>query len=857
MDGKRTQYSLDKKWMPAANSATIGDNFAMLKNLRPADGGLRPVLGYSKINTTQYTAHPSGRNGCHFKTKYGDSHVLVWTEDGYVIENKTAIPAQGDFESTLWHTDAAGADLGRFTEAPGYNMAYCNSKESLIWGGSQLRLGGLFTMDNGTFNDTENAKDFSVIVNDLLQTTGHYFSLGTQKFFLCLTTRKAKGFKFYVKTANDTASTMTCKVYTGAWTPVGAPSDGTKPATISLAQTGSFSFSSTVAAAIPFHYKGNYTYAYLFEIDAGTADIYHITADCPPQAFCDIWDGSFETMLQCQVKFGGVYEDYTPDVALKDSYTGSPIGAELDGLTATDEVIFMSDVRLAGIRIKMAPGCENLAASVATWSYYTGAAYASCSAADGTINPAGTTLGKGGYVAWNPPAVTAEKPQFLFGTFGYAYKLTVSNTLTGIHGDATISVAIDEAVGIPAQQEVPLFRFCLPFKERLLGCALLEANEGNAIDYTPANMPDTWNGPESSMFGIQRLRADTIEDLIAGITIFNRFGNNIFMVALMFTQNTTHVFSGDGPEDFKIEKIASSIGCPAPLTLCLANIGFSMANDVTRNVALWLSNSGPMMFDGALMAPVKGLENFFDRTRTECVSWSYIENSRAWLDPNDLVWHLEFPSGLGQISNNVHVAIDLTRIERGWFQYDYIGASTPKCGFPVTDNDGATYIYGCLDSGHLVRMNYGSSWDGQPIIYTLEMGDLWPSGNIWDVTQIREFKLITSRGDIDLTADIYDCFDGSKYTIIDYEWIGNDYEWIDNDYEWLTTGGISSSVKSTSMLIPADTSKGLFIGTKPVNFTGRTHRIKLAIDNLAQDSNLRLIGYGLAWDITLEDIKES
>ena len=854
---KRTQYDFNKKWMPASNPATIGDNFSVLKNLRPCDGGLRPVLGYDNINTTAYTAHPNGRNGCHFKTKYGASHVLVWTEDGYVIENRTSIPSQGDFESALWHTDASGFDLGRFTEAPGYNMIYCNGKESLIWGGSQMRLGGLFTMDDGAFDDAENPKDYSEIVNDLLQTTGHYFSLGTQKFFLCLTTRKAQAFKFYVKTVNASASTMTCKVYTGAWTAVTGPSDGTAVGGKSLAQTGIFSFTSTVANAIPFHYKGNYAYAYLFELSAGTADIYHVTADCPPQAFNDIWDGSYETILQCQVKAGGVYEDYTPDVALKDSYTGSPIGAELDGLLSTDEVIIMSEVRLSGLRVKMAPGCENLAASVLTLSYYTGSAYTSSSAIDGTQNPAGTTLGKGGFITWDPPAITAEMPQLLFGTYGYAYKLTVNNTLTGTHGDSTISVAIDELVGIPAQREVPIFRFALPFKERILGCGLIENNEGNALDYGPSDMPDSWNGPESSMFGLQRLRADTIEDLIAGITVFNRFGNNIFMIALMFTQNTTHIFSGDGPEDFKVEKIASSIGCPAPLTLCLANIGFSMANDVTRNVALWLSNSGPMMFDGALMAPIKGIENFFDRTKPECVSWSYIKNSRAWLDPNDLIWHLEFPSGIGQISNNIHVAIDLTRIERGWFQYDYTGASIPKCGFPVTDSDGVTYIYGFIDSGYLIRMNYGSSWDGNSIIYTVERGDQWLSGNVWEVTQIREYKLITSRGDADLDVNIYDCYDGSKYSILDYEWIGNDYEWIENDYEWLTLGGTSSMVETASMTIPADTSTGLFIGTQPVNFEGRTHRIKLIIDNQATDSGLRLIGDALAWDITREDILSS
>lgn len=857
----RSQFSFDKKWLPSANPAAIGDNFSMLKNLRPCDGGLRPVLGYDNINTTRYTAHPLGRNGYHFKTKYGASHTLIWTEDGYVIENKTAIPSQGDFESTVWHTDATGYTLGRFAEAPNYNMTYCNGKESLIWAGAEMRLGGLFTMVDGAFDGLEEPKDFSEIVNDLLQTTGHYFSLGTHKFVLCLTTRKAKGFKFYIKTANDTASTMTCKVYTGSWTAVSNPSDGTASGGKALAQTGIFSFDSTVSNAIPFHYRGNYAFGYLFELSAGTADVYHVTVDCPPQVFCDIWDGTFETIIQCQVKTSGAYEDYTADVALKDSYAGSPIGAEFDGLLNTDEVIVMAENRLAGLRIKMAPECENTNASVMTLSYWTGSAYTSASAIDWTQNPSGDTLGQGGYVTWNPPAITAEQPQFLFGSYGYAYKITFSAALSGVHGDATAEVIVDEIVGIPAQREIPIYRFTIPYKERLLGCGLQLNNEGNRLDYTPTNMPDTWNGVESSMFGLQSLRADTIEDLIAGITLFNRFGNNIFMITLIFTQNTTHVFSGDGPEDFKIEKIAQSIGCPAPLTLCLANIGFSMANDVTRNVALWLSNSGPMMFDGALMAPVRGLENYFDRTKPECISWEYISNSRAWVDPNDLIWHIEFPSGSGQQTPNVHVAFDLIRKERGWFQFDYQGALIPKCGFPVTDTNGATYIYGFIDSGYLIRMNYGSSWDGVSIKYIVEIGDQWMpldngSINVWYASQIREFKLICSRPDVNLTCNIYDCYDGGRYSIIDYEWLANDDEWIANDDEWLNSANYTN-YESTSMSIAADTASTLFIGTQPVNFEGRTHRFRFEIDNSGQDSSLRLIGYGTAHDIAREDILAS
>lgn len=853
----RMQYKTDGAWLPAADPITIGvNNFSSLRNFRPVDGGIRPVLGYDNINTTALASGKKIRNGFQHITRYDATHVFVWTNDGYVYENTTAIPSQGDFSGTVWHTDASGFGTGRFSKAPNFNMTYCNGKESLIYAGSEMRIGGLFTMDDGAFDGAENPKDYSEIANDMLQTTGHYFSLGTQKFFLCLTTRKAKGFKFYVKTANDTTSTMTCKVYTGTWTAVSNPSDGTSAGGIALAQSGTFSFDSTVSTAIPFHYNGNYAFGYLFELSAGTADVYHVTVDCPPQVFCDIWDGTYETLTQFQVKFSGVWEDYTADVADIESFAFDPVGADIDGITSSDEIVLMSEVRLAGLKIKMAGNAVNEAASVMTVKYHTGSAWASASATDWTQNPAGDTLGQGGYVTWNPPAVTAEKPQELFGTYGYAYQITFSNTLTGTHGDATRDVVIEQCQGIPAQREVPIYKFCVPFKERLFGIGLTENNEGNAADYTPANMPDTWNGPESSQFGLQRLRADTNEDFIAATPIFNRFGNNIFMVMLMFTNNSTHVLSGDGPEDFKIEEIAPTIGCPAPLTLTSANIGFGMAEGVTRNVALWVSYSGPMMFDGSLMAPIKGIENYFDITSSNCVNHAYLSNARAWLDPNELIWHVTLPSGTGQVDCNVHLGYDLKRRDRGWFEYSYENAYVPQCGWIVKDTNGVSYSYGGIDSRYMIRMDYGKTWNGESIIYSFETGDFYPTNDIWDATTLRQFKLIAKRGEVDLDVDFYDCIDTNLYSVIDFEWwVDSDYEWYDDsDFTWVEEATSNLSAYSFTISVDADDNRRLFIGTKDLNYPARTHRIKAVINNTGLDDQFTVLGFGLLWYKEREDI---
>ena len=103
---------------------------------------------------------------------------------------------------------------------------------------------------------------------------------GANTNLIVMTTRPAKGFKFYVDSANATTSTMSAFYWNGAaWTAVASGSDGTRPAAISLAQSGTYSFTDTVDVAKPKHNEELFLYAYMFTLSAGDADIYHMTVD--------------------------------------------------------------------------------------------------------------------------------------------------------------------------------------------------------------------------------------------------------------------------------------------------------------------------------------------------------------------------------------------------------------------------------------------------------------------------------------------------------------------------------------------------------------------------------------------------
>ena len=140
-------------------ASVVSDNFSSLKNIKYTDNGVTGVTGgMSKINTTAITSHPKIQTMYQFKkVQPAETHVLVQSEnagetESKIFQNTTAIPSQGDFSGTALHTDASGSGIGRFSDAPDEHVAYCNSSETLVWGGDETRVSNFTIFDpNGTF----------------------------------------------------------------------------------------------------------------------------------------------------------------------------------------------------------------------------------------------------------------------------------------------------------------------------------------------------------------------------------------------------------------------------------------------------------------------------------------------------------------------------------------------------------------------------------------------------------------------------------------------------------------------------------------------------------------------------------
>jgi hypothetical protein len=604
-----------------------------------------------------------------------------------------------------------------------------------------------------------------------------------------MTTRPVQGFKFYVKTVNATASTLDIEYWNGSsFADVTDDDDDTSAGGVTLAGDGFYRFAHTGGNAdgtatggdystitvdsshyADFrHFQELYLYSYRIRLSAGSAEIYHITTDMGFQTVQNVWDGVYRQPIQFQLYNNSktAFEDYTLHVN-QSSDVNAPVGGQLDAMQATDYVIMMFEEQMSGIRFTMLGDLINAASANLTLEYWNGYEWTDTNATDGTLNADGTkTLNKTGLISWEPQL--DEEKQTLFNSLGYAYRLTVDGTLDGDDTNTTADVLVDFVVGIPALlnttglHESKPFNFSTIFQNRLMLGGFSAGGEGNRMDYSVTNAPDVFNGSESSMDGTQSLYFGGVEPITCATQLYNRFGASVFSMLLVMKDTEVYLMVGNNPTDFTIYPVSQTVGCPAPHTLATAEVGLEVGQGLTRNVAIWLSHYGPMMFDGAILQPLTGINNYFDPNEEEYIEWDYVHLARGWVDQTYKEYNLLIPSGSGQSTNNTWLVYDLLR--KKWFKKDTGTAQFPQAGWNVMDpNTGEQAVYGGVDVGKMIHQEFGTTFGatyadgtaGSGITQNVRVGDFFPSNNIWDETLIRKFKLICKKIPATVSATSY------------------------------------------------------------------------------------------------------
>mgnify|MGYP001564783121 CR=1 FL=1 len=571
----------------------------------------------------------------------------------------------------------------------------------------------------------------------------------------------ASGAKFYVGTANTAAATAAAFEWIGTgWSAVSSLSDGTASAGKSLAQTGSMTWTSTASTSVPKFIDGIQGYWYKIEISGAvgldnTTTVSQVSVLSSMQQIRDIWDGTFLSIGSFQKYASSTYNDYTTNVFENDyDSTNSATFATLDALaTATDFIVAGFPTRQSALRIGIIGGSVNTTAgTVLTVYYWNGTAWTSVGSVDDGTAQGGISFAKSGVVSWNPASITSEHKQILAGAKKteslYYYKMAFSQNFSA-------TVRIYNVAGILAQTDLRGYKF--PFYHLSRLCLANNADkEPNAVLCSIPYSSHIFNGPDSLPLSIGDGKG-----LTAGASIYSRFGSTLNSVALFFKESETWVWLGTTKEDLRIHQLSPSIGCNAPLTVKVVPAfdtpDASGGGGIGRSLAIWQGAAGIYMSDGAAISKISNdIRDKFDPLHANYVGAATLATTTASYDPVNDEYHWIIP-GAGEW------VFDLRKAK--WFRIDRQTGKYLQCGIEVTDTNGTPYTYGALSTGYLERLEYGNTFDGTAIPYTLRTGDLaLHNGSIWRDTTIRKIKVVQLAKTVTASTPTLTHFGDSKTT---------------------------------------------------------------------------------------------
>lgn len=714
---KSFEIPLDGKLRTADDSVTIGRNFKSLINLRYGDFNLKGIGGMSKINTTALTTYLKIRNGIHFKKgQPEEDHIVVQAYNAdltasQVLENTTIPPTAGDFSGTALHTDSSGAKDGRFSQAPGGSMAYCNGVDTMIWSGDESPIGSFLNYED---SDDTQYHNFTEPLMNTLQAVPHIAVLVNENSKCSIylgTTRPIAGIKFYVKTANTATATTAVKYWSGsAWTSVSNFSDGTLVSGKTLAQTGSMTFDSTISVAKPRIIEQQVLYWYQIQTSAnlaGSPTLYYVTVDKPFQTVKDVWDGADRYIAAAFLLFDGGLYDVVIDVYKRDynESIGSTF-AQLNNATTSDIFHLGFVDRVNGFYLGVRARNDNTAnLSVEYWN---GSTWTAVSNLIDKTSTSGKTFNKSGIVSWNQISAGVESKRTMSGGMPlYYYRVKWSATLS-------IIVHLDYIYGVPTPKDIRGYSFPFYSRNRLWLCDNTDNYRNSAI-CSAASAPDVWNGADTITlyFGDEK-------PLTAAVDLYSRLGSSIYDIALFFKESELWGLTGDNPNNFIQYRVSSKIGCVAPKTLHTTTVATPDGN--SRPIAIWQGADGIYMFDNSSIIPIhEDIKNLFDKRDTSVtINADKIAASVGFIDEQNKEYHWLFASGNSTTLNKEFV-FDLRRLR--WYEIDRGTGKALQFGMTVYGTDGLSYNYGTIDTGYMERLESGNGFDGTAIAHTLEFGD--------------------------------------------------------------------------------------------------------------------------------------
>lgn len=660
-------------------------------------------IKFNSTSGTQYVYNQTSGASDYIKIYHDATHgwqLRVLT--GGVVKvsfGETSSPISG----TSWHHVA----LVRYGNAwtlyeDGISVATATDADAVGDYGT-LRLGEYV---NGWLDELRVSKGIARWIAGFTVPTQAYGN--ASNYFLVGFKRPLQGVKPYISTANVTTSALSAWEWGGtAWDALSI-TDGTASGGVTMAQTGAVTWTAT-GNAQPRYINGLSLYWYQFYFDAGQATLYYLTVDSPVGPIRNIWDGTMKVPAKVLKYDGTTYTDYTNEV-IDDS---DSTYATLSSLASTHSLYLGFLEPQQAIELKLVAAQYNSNASVMTVQFWNGADWQNVTALNDGTADSGKTLAKGGVLTFQGATKGTEWRRSINDEYPlYYYRITVSATL-----DAAVQVA--QIAGATYPDSMSAYEFGATFQNRLF---LFNESSGakNRAIYSVGNAPDIFNGTDSGelVFGDRT-------SITAAAVAYNVFNTTGVEQLIVTKKNETYRLSGDGPDNWEVQKISGNVGCVAPLSMVSAEIT-ETAKGTKRQVAIWQSDKGFVMSDGAAVVPISDeIKPYFDQNDSRYIPTDRQSKTIAWYDPGLKSYKALISSGAGQTYHNVELEYSLATNE--WtkiYRTNATGANPLQSGWQVFDTNGLAYTYGGGKDGTVYRLENGNTWNGTSIASYLWTKDL-------------------------------------------------------------------------------------------------------------------------------------
>lgn len=546
------------------------------------------------------------------------------------------------------------------------------------------------------------------------------------------TVRPIQQLKMYVRTANGTAATSSGYYWNGSiLTPLTTYVDNTSVGGKTLAQTGTITFADTQNTAKPTMLNGAYAFWYLFifdSVDAATR-IYEATVQTNFVNITDIWDGVPVNIIG-YLFYTTQLNDYLSRVAVEDWVSGSSqTFVALNGMTTAYYQLVGTLSQSTGLHFTLPAANANDCAIIV--QYYNGSSFQTLQTVIDDTRTGNASFSKSGWVTWEVP--DDEQPyEPSKGLIGYYYKISFSAQLSG-------TVSLDFVQALPAAQEIERFNFGVTWQNRLL---LFEQNH---ILMGAVNSSSVFNGSDS-----MDLYVGDNQDIIAAASLYSRYGNATYDNLVICKKTGTWLLDGINTENYYVYTISSEIGCTAPLSMVSCSIGVEYAPGIKKHMVIWQTSQGIVGFDGnSLIVLSTDIEDLFNQNSSNHINLTYSSLSTAFFDTATSEYHWLFVDNTSTSINREFV-FDLAL--RKWYEINRTNGKKLVCGVTVTDTNGNAYSYGCLPTGYVERLEYGTTFDGTAITSTFRTGDIALNG--WGAISNNRFLKLISKANATDTATV-------------------------------------------------------------------------------------------------------